>query len=265
MPPGGSNCGSARSVYPGTYAATVAAIARTDSVIASVSASAEMAQNTVSRMIIGGSTGLRMMIALPRCAPPTRSMARAVVAVNSSMLARVPGPADRDAIDATISAYGTGVTRATACTIGIVACPPQVIMLRFGAARCSPRFTGGQTSGPTAAGVRSIAWMPASAYRGAFARCARAEVASNTRSGSSSRLSSQSTPPADASTPEPRARSRPSDAGSTPTMYRTSTCALRCSLASRSVPMLPGPTIAAVALLIGPPPDSPAPAPRTAR
>jgi hypothetical protein len=56
------------------------------------------------------------------------------------------------------------VTRDTACTIGIVACPPlQVIMLRFGASRCSCRFTGGQTSGP-AAGVRSIAWMPASAY-----------------------------------------------------------------------------------------------------
>ena len=61
-------------------------------------------------MIIGGSTGLRMMIALPRSAPPTCSIARAVVSVNSSMFARVPGPADRDAIDATISAYGTGVT-----------------------------------------------------------------------------------------------------------------------------------------------------------
>ena len=63
-----------------------------------------MAQNTVSRMIIGGSTGLRMMIALPAAAPPTVSIARAVVSVNSSMLARVPGPADREAIDATISA-----------------------------------------------------------------------------------------------------------------------------------------------------------------
>ena len=90
-------------------------------------------------------------------------MARAVVTVNSSMLARVPGPADRDAIDATISAYGTGVTADTAATSGIVACPPQVIMLRLGASRCSSRLTGGQTSGPTAAGVRSTARMPASA------------------------------------------------------------------------------------------------------
>ena len=61
-------------------------------------------QNTVSRMIIGGSTGLRMMIALPRWAPPTSSTAVAVVSVNSSMLARVPGPAEREAADATISA-----------------------------------------------------------------------------------------------------------------------------------------------------------------
>ena len=60
--------------------------------------------NTVSRMIIGGSAGLRMMIALPRAAPPTTSIARAVVRVNSSMLARVPGPAERDETEATISA-----------------------------------------------------------------------------------------------------------------------------------------------------------------
>ena len=75
--------------------------------IASRSASAGMAQKTVSRMIIGGSTGFRMMIALPRRAPPTCRMAVLVVSVNSSMLARVPGPAEREAMDATISAYGT--------------------------------------------------------------------------------------------------------------------------------------------------------------
>jgi hypothetical protein len=45
-----------------------------------------------------------MMIALPRAAPPTSSIARAVVLVNSSMFARVPGPADAEAIVATISA-----------------------------------------------------------------------------------------------------------------------------------------------------------------
>jgi len=73
-------------------------------VTAPVSASGGSEQNTVSRMIIGGFTGLRMMIALPLPAPPTSSMPRRVVLVNSSMFARVPGPAERDEIDATISA-----------------------------------------------------------------------------------------------------------------------------------------------------------------
>ena len=68
----------------------------------------------VSRMIIGGSAGLRMMIALPRLAPPMISTPLLVVLVNSSMLARVPGPADAEDTDATISAYGTSTTRDTA-------------------------------------------------------------------------------------------------------------------------------------------------------
>ena len=55
-------------------------------------------------MISGGSAGLRMMIALPRPAPPTDWIAWLVVSVNSSMLARVPGPALFEEIDATISA-----------------------------------------------------------------------------------------------------------------------------------------------------------------
>ncbi len=82
--------------------------------------------------------------------------------VNSSMLARVPGPADIDETEATISAYDTAAARETAATIGIVAWPPQVIMLTFIAATCSSPLTGGITAGPTAAGVRSIARMPAS-------------------------------------------------------------------------------------------------------
>src|SRR5262245_27652855 len=122
--------------------------------MASWSASGWIAQKTVSRMIIGGSTGFRMMIALPRAAPPTATIASEVVSVNSSMLARVPGPALRDATDATISAYGTGVTRETAKTMGIVACPPQVIMLTLGELMWSRRLTGGHTIGPMCAGVR---------------------------------------------------------------------------------------------------------------
>src|SRR5688572_11143731 len=113
-------------------------------------------------MIIGGSTGLSTMIALPRAVPPSSRTAREVVWVNSSMLARVPGPADLEATDATTSAYGTGTTDETACTMGTVAWAPQLIMLMFTAATCSVKLTGGQTSGPTAAGVRSMATMPAS-------------------------------------------------------------------------------------------------------
>src|SRR6476620_8028332 len=97
-----------------------------DAVIASRSASAGMEQNTVSFMNIGGSAGFRMMIALPFFAPPIVSMPRLVVIVNSSMFARVPGPADGDATLATISAYATSAIRETAYTIGMVAWPPKV-------------------------------------------------------------------------------------------------------------------------------------------
>lgn len=96
-------------------------MARIESTIASRSASGPISQITVSRISSGGSAGLRMMIAFPCSPQPTSLIAREVASVNSSMFARVPGPADFDAIDATISAYGTGVTRATACTIGTVA------------------------------------------------------------------------------------------------------------------------------------------------
>ena len=56
----------------------------------------------MSRIMIGGSAGLMMMIA-PRFATPTTSTARAVVRVNSSMLFRVPGPMLFDATVAMIS------------------------------------------------------------------------------------------------------------------------------------------------------------------
>jgi len=74
-----------------------------DARIAASSAPVSARQYTVSRMISGGSAGFRIMMALPRAAPPTLTIAFAVVSVNSSMLARVPGPADLLAIDATIS------------------------------------------------------------------------------------------------------------------------------------------------------------------
>ena len=53
---------------------------------------------------VGDDYGAVEMIALPLVAPPMTSMALLVVSVNSSMLARVPGPADLLAMEATISA-----------------------------------------------------------------------------------------------------------------------------------------------------------------
>src|SRR4051794_3216559 len=106
----------------------------------------------------------------------------------------------------------------------------------------------GTTYGPMAAGVRSIAWMPACSYRGALSRWTYAYVASKTRSGFSDCDSSQSTPSALASRPASRARCSPSDAGSTPIIQRGSIELLRNSFASRSVPMLPEPTMAAVTM-----------------
>src|SRR4051794_1769687 len=106
-------------------------------------------------MITGGSAGFSTMIAFARAAPPTCSSARDVVVVNSSMFARVPGPADFDEIDATISAQCTVATRLIAQTIGTVAWPPHVVMFTFHAVACAPRFTTGTANGPRAAGVRS--------------------------------------------------------------------------------------------------------------
>src|SRR6185369_13178473 len=106
--------------------------------------------------------GLITMMALPWRAPPTASIAPAVVRVNSSILRRVPGPTERDDTVATISPYATGCTRDTAYTIGMVACPPHVTMLTF--ISLLPiwvsRLTGGTQNGPIAAGVRSITRTP---------------------------------------------------------------------------------------------------------
>ena len=69
-------------------------------------------------------------------------------------------------------------------------------------------------------------------------------MASNNRSGFSSRPSSQSAPSALVSRPSLRARARPSLSGSMPTIQRGSNHSERNSLYSRSVLMLPDPTMA---------------------
>src|SRR5689334_23173938 len=70
------------------------------------------------------------------------------------------------------------------------------------------------------------------------------------RSGSSSCFSSQSTPSALATSPSATARDSPGLSGSTPIIQRGSITSDRSSLYIRSVPMLPGPTMAAVFLVI---------------
>ncbi len=163
------------------------------------------------------------------------------------MLARVPGPADREEIEETISAYATKLTWLTAATIGTVAWPPHVTMLRFGAPRCSSRLTTGTQYGPTAAGVRSSTRTPVSFKHSQLCRWAPAEVASNTSliSAKFDIASRPSTPSAVVGTPIRLARARPSDSASIPTIAPISRCsALRSTLIMRSVPMLPEPMIA---------------------
>src|SRR5690349_5080447 len=71
-----------------------------------------------------------------------------------------------------------------------------------------------------------------------------AAVASKTIS-TSSRSSTASIPSALVSIPRPAARCRPGESGTIPLISRTSTASERISFVSRSVPMFPGPTIAA--------------------
>src|SRR6218665_3349296 len=60
-----------------------------------------------------------------------------------------------------------------------------------------------------------------------------------------------STPSAVVLMPISLARFKPSDAGSIPTIHTGSSTGLRCSLASRSVPMLPGPIRAHLIFFMG--------------
>src|SRR4051794_7076753 len=182
-----------------------------------------------------------MMIALPRSAPPTTSSDRAVDCVNSSMLARVPGPAERAEMLETISAYGTRVTLAIAATTGTVAWAPHVTRLTSGASRCAPRLTAGITGGPVAAGVRSTERIPRSARIRACSGCAWAEVASNARSTSPVCSRRPSRPVLEIAMPARAALASPGESGSMPATPASSSAGLRPTLAIRSVPMLPEP------------------------
>ena len=96
-----------------------------------------------------------MMIAFASRAPPIVSSPPAVAVVNSSMFWRVPGPADRDEMVDTVSAYVTSATRVRAATTGIVACAPQVMRLISRASRCS-REVDGRHHGGAERGGREV-------------------------------------------------------------------------------------------------------------
>ena len=249
----------------GSRARTAAPAATTSSIdasIASWSASSGIWQKIVSRMISGGSAGLRMMIALPRSAPPSTSTADDVVRVNSSMLARVPGPAERDATVATISAYGTvDRPRRRRSTIGMVAWPPQVTMLTFISSRCSVEVDDRdhvRPDAPPASGRR-----PGCPPRGSAGALRDVGVGRRRLEHDVGQLVA-----ARAASRRPRRRPRrraggrapdPRCRGRSPTMQRGSITSDRSSLNIRSVPMLPDPTIAAVARFV----DSTTPACRS--
>ena len=194
-------------------------------------------------MIIGGSAGLRMMIALPLSAPP---MVSTPVAGGAGELVDVgagarTGRERRDRGDDLGVRHRARRARPRA-TIGIVAWPPQVIMLTFGASTCSSRLTGGITAGPTAAG-RQVDGADAGLL------VARGVLAVHVGAG---RLEDQVgqlvllQQPVDAlvaglQTQLARPAPSPSLSGSTPIIQRGSTTSERSSLYIRSVPMLPGP------------------------
>jgi hypothetical protein len=86
-------------------------------------------------MTMGGSAGLISENALASSTPATAIRACPVFSLNSLRLRRVPGPALALAMVATISPYETSATWSIAYRRGMVACPAQLTMLRFGACR----------------------------------------------------------------------------------------------------------------------------------
>ncbi len=102
-----------------------------------------------------------------------------------------------------------------------------------------------------AAGVRSIISAPCEFTLAELALCAYAEVASKQICTPSARIvgNMPSTPSEVVLRPISFARARPGDCGSTPTIHTGSISVERFAFISRSVPMLPGPMMAALILL----------------
>ena len=115
------------------------------------------------RISSGGSAGFSTMTALPRAAPPTTSSALAVVSVNSSMFARVPGPADRDAIDDNDLGIVHRGDRSDGGHDRHGRLPTARHHVDVRRRSSASRLTTGTTYGPMAAGVRSIIRTPVAA------------------------------------------------------------------------------------------------------
>ncbi len=112
----------------------------------------------VSRMIIGGSAGFKMMIALPRGGPADGLVTGGGLNELVDVGARA-SPAEEP------PAYDLGVGHLHdprhPYTIGMVAAITQVIVLTFGASRCSRGFRRRDHRRTYAAGVRSMARVSA--------------------------------------------------------------------------------------------------------
>src|SRR3989344_1540280 len=103
---------------------------------------------------IGGSAGFKIIIAFALSTPVNFFIPSQVVCVYSSILSRVPIPADLEAIWETISMYWvSGWTSMIALAIGVVSCPPQEIILMFFVFRHSSIFKIGIQIFPILEGV----------------------------------------------------------------------------------------------------------------
>src|SRR3989344_7968972 len=120
-------------------------------------------------MRIGGSAGLRIIIALADLIPENSLIDSAVVWVYSSILSRVAMPADLEEMLETISTYSvSGCTLRISAMMGIVAWPPQVIILTLGMFKQESRLIKGTHILPILAGVMSMVKIPSFLKIGAF-------------------------------------------------------------------------------------------------
>src|SRR5471032_1017784 len=202
-------------------------------------------------MSIGGLAGFRIRMALARRAPEKRCKASSVVSMYSSRLARVAGPALREAmLDATSTYSMSACTWPMAAAIGIDDWPPQVIMLmlRVPVSRQAWALMAGMQNSPSLAGVMSITVLPSLSSAAQWPMWAWAEVASNTTSQIDGSAMMASMPRSEMVTPSWLARFMPTELKLRPANRVHTKCLERITLIIRSVPMFPEPMMAILSL-----------------